>query len=70
MNDTGAMARLPTPVLYGLAVLMALIGLSGLFIAASLAETGVLVMALIPLLALCVLRLELRDRSRQRKGRP
>ena len=68
MDDTGALSLLPTPVLYAIALLMALIGLSGLFIAASLAEGGVLFMALIPLVALCVLRLELRDRSRRRKA--
>jgi hypothetical protein len=69
MDEHGLLARVPAPILYLLAALAAAIGLAGLFFAVILRETGALLMALVPLLGLCVLRLELRERGRLARER-
>jgi Flp pilus assembly protein TadB len=67
VDETGLLNRVPTPVLYALAAAAILIVLAGLFVAIALAEGGALLMALVPALGLCLLRLELRERARRRK---
>ncbi|HEX3888954.1 MAG TPA: hypothetical protein VHW05_15780 [Phenylobacterium sp.] len=69
MDEHGLLARVRAPILYLLAALAAAIGLAGLFFAVILRETGALLMALVPLLGLCVLRLELRERGRLARER-
>jgi hypothetical protein len=69
MEDTGALNGVPTLLVWLMALAAAFVGLAGVGIAAILAETGVLVMAALPLMLLWILIIELRDRGRAAKAR-
>lgn len=71
MSDVGLLSRLATPVLWVLAGAAAAAGLGGLVVAVFLGESGALLLAAIPGVALWILIIEINDRARlSREGNP
>ena len=65
MDNPGLLSRVPKVVLYALAIPAAALVFAAVLVSVALREAGALLMGLIPVLWLCMFRLELRDRARR-----